>query len=689
MKAILKILSLAVFFAYSHQSKATDTLRVIAVGKVYSDSLVLRFAPADAITFETAKTSGIKIERAILPKNTEGTFEFKVIEEAFRMKDKAFWLANFSPKDTAAGIAAQLLFGENDFQLNNDAALQLQQQKDLQNSRFAYSMLSADQDIRVANAMGLRLVDRDFQKSEKYVYRLSLNGVPAGFASDTAWVIVDASEMQEKSIPPTPEAKLYDSMVELSWRLPLGYSYSGFNLYRSKASAKPEKLNQAIIVESSNNQSPQRLFFFKDSVQNYIEYSYFLVGIDAFADKSQASASVSVITTDMTPPPPAQILSASSDAKGQINVVWEYTSTQNDLDAFMVVRATTIDGNYQTVSSILPKTSRNFIDKDAPQTKGSFYKILSLDTTRNGSWSLPFYGFFLDSIPPASPVGLKAKIDTNSIVTLTWNIGSETDLQGYRVFYSNAADHRFTLLTGHILADTVYHDTIQKRTLSRDIFYRIVAVDKNSNHSEPCQFIKLKRLDVIPPVAAIFEDVTVQDSTVLLKWINSSSVDLASIRLLYRPQGNENPWQELNKWTIKDSVSTFKTRNLKAKSWYEFTIESTDSSDLKSLCIQPAQIRTYDTGIRSGIAKIDGNYETLNKSVKLSWNENLPKTSRLLIYRKTPDSEGLSKYKVIASAKEFVDSEILKKGEYLYTIKVIYSDGSESLPAQTISVAIN
>jgi uncharacterized protein len=688
MKTILNYLLIALLTSVFNHIHASDTLRIVAVGKVYSDSLVLRFAPADAISFETVKRSGIKIERAFLPKNADEKMEFTTLNTALKIQPESFWRSNFNSKDTMASLAAQLVFGKNTFLPNNDAAIQLQQQKDYQNSRFAYTLMAADQDARVANALGLRFVERNYQKTEKYVYRVTFNENPLGYATDTTWLLLDASEKIEKAKAPAPEIKLNDSQVELSWRLPKGYSFTGFNLYRSRGSAKPQKLNTAIIVQANGNDESHRFFSFKDSVQNYVKYAYFLVGIDAFGDASNPSESISVMTKDMSPPPAAQILKAEPNANGKMKIDWDYVAQNTDLDGFRVHRAASIDGDYQAISTVLPKSTRSFIDTAKATSTGRFYKILSLDTAQNGSWSLPLYGFFMDSIPPAPPLGLKAIIDTNSIVTLTWDAGLEPDLQGYRVYYSNATDHRFTLLTGHILADTIYRDTIQKRSLTREIFYRVVAVDRNSNHSKPCQFVKVKRLDVIPPDAAVFKEVFVKDSTVILNWINSTSPDLANIRLLYRLQNKQDAWAEIKSWNLKDSVSTFKTKDLKGKEWYEFSIESEDSTGLKSVCAQPAQIRTYDTGIRPGISKLSANYDASNKSIKLKWNESFPENTRFLIYRNIPNGPGLSKYKYVNNTKEFVDKGIIQKGDYAYTLKVLFADGSESLPAETISINI-
>ncbi len=73
------------------------------------------------------------------------------------------------------------------------------------------------------------------------------------------------------------------------------------------------------------------------------------------------------------------------------------------------------------------------------------------------------------------------------------------DIRGFNVFYSNKPDHEFSLLTKTPLTDTVFRDTISLKTLTKKIYYKVVAVDYNSNYSKFSQILELKRPDVVPP----------------------------------------------------------------------------------------------------------------------------------------------------------------------------------------------
>jgi len=666
--------------------KAEDTLRVRAISKVYNDSVVLRLAPENAMTFDAFRTFGIKIEAADFTADESKELVFKTIAANLNVQPETYWKSTFTIKDTLAALAAQLLFVKPILPSKGDEALDIQQQKDLRNSSFAYSMITADQSAKVANAMGLRFKDVKLNKDAKRIYRIMLNNVPVGFKNDTTFLLV-SPEITPNRIPPVPICESGDKVLQLSWRTQSNAGFTGFHLYRNDGNTTI-KLNQALIVPADQNNTSYQLYVFRDSVLNYKKYNYKIYGVDAFGEYSEASIEIIGMARDFTPPAAPQLNIVTDNGKHQLQLKWNYPNETLDLKGFLVHKSENIDGPYQPISSMLPVSARNFTDENSSIYKGSFYKVQSLDTASNGAFSMPMYGFVADSIAPASPIGLKGTLDTNGVVTLIWNPGNEPDLQGYRVYFANAADHEFSILTGKVLIDTVFRDTIQKRTLTRDIFYRIIAVDNNYNHSKPCQMVKIKRLDVIPPQQAVFKDVLVKDTTIEIHWINSQSIDLASVKL-YMQEQNYTDWDLLKSWLVKDTTGVFVAKNLKKKTYYSFKIESIDSTGLVSTTQTPLQLRTYDTGIKRGEHKLDVNYNAKEKEILLQWEGNFPKGCSFLLYRKTPNSEGLTKYKVINNSNQFSDKTLAGKGTYQYTLKVIYPDGSQSVPNVAKEVLVN
>ena len=86
--------------------------------------------------------------------------------------------------------------------------------------------------------------------------------------------------------------------------------------------------------------------------------------------------------------------------------------------------------------------------------------------------------------PPAAPVGLKGRIEKTGLVYLSWDANKEDDVKGYKVYFANAADHVFTQITTEPDSLNNFVDSITLKTLTKDIWYKIAAVDYNNNHSD-------------------------------------------------------------------------------------------------------------------------------------------------------------------------------------------------------------
>jgi hypothetical protein len=94
---------------------------------------------------------------------------------------------------------------------------------------------------------------------------------------------------------------------------------------------------------------------------------------------------------------------------------------------------------------------------------------------------------------------------------------STPHLLGYRVLWANDSTHEFSSRTNEIWMDTTFVDTVSLNTLTRNVYYRIVAVDTRYHHSAPSDILELVRPDVVPPVAPIFTDVYVTETSVALR----------------------------------------------------------------------------------------------------------------------------------------------------------------------------
>ncbi len=343
----------------------------------------------------------------------------------------------------------------------------------------------------------------------------------------------------------------------------------------------------------------------------------------------------------------------------------------------MIARSNNPLYNFELLTQTpLPKNVFAYTDKISQQEE-VYYSVGAVDTAGNIAFSLPQMVILIDTMPPSIPKGLTGMIDTNGVVTLKWNLGPEWNLLGYRVLRANDPTHEFQQLTGEVFPDTVFVDSIGINTLTRNVYYRIAAVNTRYQHSELSPILTLKRPDKIPPAESVFKNVFVTDTSVVLEWIPSTSEDVAYQKLFKRRQGENN-------WKFVDSLPAFKDSftdyDVEKTITYEYTIISVDSSGLQSPSAFPVIGRPYDTGRRASVSKFIAKYDDKTSSVVLNWDYiNPPKENYwFVIYRSTNNNELLELKSVDSTNRTYSDKEIVKNRKYIYAISVMTTMGGVS-----------
>jgi len=696
LKLLIAMASISLSMQVNGQQNQTptpilDTCKLSLLTNSTGDSTQLRWVINLPIAWNHIRNNGFWLERAELGVDTNdapSAFN-KLTSQPIKTLAEQDWKTLFKDQSKTAAMAQTLLFKETQFSDGQVSGVEgiLERSKDL-SMRFGYTMFVADQDMEVAKALGLGYTDKMVKKNKGYLYKLYSASVSEDFFTDTAYVFVESEQLDKMPVMRTPAFELGDQAIILKWVVNEKTRFSSFYIERAEGNTdKFIRLNEAPFVNLKSADSKDDLVLFTDSVQNYQSYTYRIIGVTPFGALSKPSFPVTVMARDLTPPAPAFITKVIEVNKNQLKVEWTLNEVSSDLKALQVVRSNSNDGEYKPVSTELPASTVSFIDNEPVGYQGVFYKIHAIDTAGNYSQSLPFYGQMIDSFPPTIPIGLQGYIDTNSVVHIQWNLNKELDLQGYRVYYSNSPDHEFSNLTPYIWVDTLYNDTIQKRTLSKHIYYSIAAVDFNYNHSKMSPWVKIRRLDEIPPTPPIFYDVEVRDSSIFLAWHNSSSDDVSE-HLLLKRMGGEKEWKTIAQWKGYPLKSTFIDKNVAPKTFYEYALAAIDSSQLRSNDSPVMSVRTFDRGIREGIKEMAVKYDKDKKNNTITWDYNKAGNYSFLIYRNYKEF-GLTKYvKVAGKDRFYADKEIIGSGDYTYAIKVIYDDGGESPLSEKVNVLI-
>lgn len=664
------------------QNNNPRTAEINIIARADTDSVVLRWAPSKSGGWVVANQIGYIIERAKLdPEEPIQRSDYKKLNDSII---KPFtlerWKELTNKNNMFSAIAAQALYGNlfNPQPLNAQNMNVLKNAADELSNRYSFSLFAADNDAFTAKALGLRFVDKDVEQDASYAYRISIAEKTDQYTFDTTYLVVDMCSYQKPVKPAGLRFESGDGSIQLFWDNIAELSYSGYYVYRSDDEGKTyRKMNDMPIVTitPTNANTLLQSSFTDTATRNYKTYYYQLRGVTPFAELSEA-AQVKAFSKDLEAPKAPMIHKPKQINAQEIELSWEMDEIPDDLQGFIVSRSKHSTKNYHLVTiDPIPKTTFRFID-DMGGEYEAYYTVAAVDTAGNMAFSLPVLASRIDSVPPAVPTGLTGKISPSGIVTLSWNKGKEKNLKGYRVLQANDSTHEFVQRTGEVYPDTVFVDKISLQTLTKDVYYRVAAVNNRYQHSQMSAILELERPDVVPPEQAVFNDVFVTDTNVLLQWYPSTSDD-AKMQVLFRRLKEEDSWQALDTFDIQ--TASFTDNEVEIKVNYEYTIVTIDESGLKSDPAFPVMARPYDTGKRQPVGNLLAEYNDENKTVSLRWTytPNPKERSWYVIYR-TSDEGTFKEHKSIdGSTFSFVDSKP-KKGEVSYGIVVMTSHGGES-----------
>jgi fibronectin type 3 domain-containing protein len=661
------------------------TIAVIA--RAYQDSVILRWAPSTPHGWRIGNRLGYIVERRQAGGQTVRlTLEPKVPWPIERLADAL----NANPDNSYLGLAVYALAGDTTLMGLADSlgidTVGVNAEKNT--TLYGYALFSADNDPLVAEAVGLRFVDKNVKAGARYTYQVSLSE-KRHYRIDPGEVTVEVRATAPGPAPPNFIAQGLDGSIDLRWEGLSERDYSGYQVYRSDDGGKTfSKLNKTpiVIVTPAEANVPRIARFLDTTITNYKVYKYQIRGVDAFGELGRPGEA-EAFGRDLTPPSRPTVKNPEQIGSTRIRLSWEMAESSPDLAGFAISRSAFIDSNYHHLTEKpLAPTAQEYVDEEATEAE-PYYIIAALDTARNESWSFPVYGMLIDTLPPSIPTGLTGTIDRAGVVSLRWHRGPERNLLGYRVLRANAPDHEFSQLTGEVHADTAFADTVEVHTLTRNVYYRIAAVNRRYIHSELSPILSLRRPDVVSPEAPVFTDVFPTDSSVMLKWAPSASEDL-KWHILYRRLAGEQKWIPMD--TVSKSDRSYIDKSVQENTLYEYLVEAVDSTGLRSPAAVPVQARSYDTGVRPTVENLTARFEEKNKRIVLRWLYRARKLENyfFIVYRAARDA-GLAKYRSVESAQaSFTDVDLVGSGVYEYAVQVVTENGSASPICDKVQVVV-
>ena len=682
---------LLVQFSVSAQKQsAPDTASLTLIAKSYGDSVVLRWAPSHAGAWQLLNTIGYNVMR--MDKNSPGGKWNQINTQPIIPQSLESMKKTLDKNNTYAAIAAQALYGKTIFPAKKGLAPVVAQEADALQNRYALALQSADYSAPVAQAIALRWADRQVIEGEAYIYKI----VPAQPMRSIPLVSPSLIVVNEKAGQHQPEGLVGisgDRKVELQWPRFQPEHYSGYQVELSEDGKNYRALHTVPYFTSLPDTSHlpqdsaviqltellQHQHVFIDSLKrNYHSYYYRLKGINSFGEWSQYSDPVMVTGRDLTPPTALILGTPEPAGKRTMKLSWSKPVKENDLKGYYVYRSRKVDEGFTLLNTqSLPVTATGFTDTEAFEHGPNFYMVSVVDTAGNQNASFPVMGILPDTTAPFEPIGLSGRIDSSGLVHLSWQQNKEEDMKGYKVYFSHEKSQPFTQITLYPTELNQFTDSITLKTLTKKIYYRIVAVDQNNNHSDLSSILELKKPDIVPPTAPSILDAHISAAGAQLQFAGSASTD--AVHYLILRKENNGEWKTVS--TVKHTEATgfsYRDTAIRHGVVYEYGGRTVDEDGLSSPICTSVRLQLKGTEEMPAIGFSKAAYDASQDAVVLQWNYTVTEPHYFIVYRSLAGNP-LERYRTLdKGANEWKDAQVsqIEKG-YHYAIQAVYPNNAK------------
>ncbi|MCX6150578.1 MAG: hypothetical protein NTX22_08660 [Ignavibacteriales bacterium] len=722
IKIIMLVLSLQIF---SFAQKDTGILekdsvsvndlneslrtKIGIIARTYSDSVIVRWAVSKPAVWDLCKELGFILERApILQTGLYG--EFKPVKQGvFKPWTDERWEAYFKVRPTRIDTtevdydAFAYMFGSSNQNTTNvkketSTGNELQDLKDKKSKygwQILFAMLSANSSSNSAEGLGLRYVDKDVKRGEKFVYKIKLAGKSPVYIIEDGLVEVKVEQYNPDFAKQNLTSSENEGSIGINWKANNQLSF--YKVERSDDNGKTfKKLTKAPLLTMRNKADaidPSEGYL-DTLIVNYKPYFYKVYGTTSFAD-NVFIGEIKAMGRDRTPPEQPFAPQPEQINDNEVKIKWQMRDNPaRDLKGFYIGRDTSTSGEFKYITNLLPPVSREYIDKTFIKGGNNFYLVEAVDTAGNISQSYPVYVALNDTVPPAKPIWFKGTMDSNGVVTLVLKPNVEKDLMGYRILKSNSPQHEFSSIIESFGNDSInytriteFKDTVSLNTTTSYVYYRATALDNRYNESKFSNVIAIRRPDIIAPVAPVIIDVAVTDKSVTLFFVPSTSEDV-KYHVAFRRILGEAKWDSLSKMGRADTI--FIDKKVKPNIMYEYSLLAVDSSGLRSKLSFPVTARPYYTGVLPIVKNLKIQYDDKKNETTLNWKYENSEGVYFVVYRSI-GNDLPGRYATIKESESriFTDGKLTSgKGNYTYAVKVFDNLGGESKMSEMVNIYV-
>ncbi|WP_438711007.1 hypothetical protein ACSTS3_21095 [Aquimarina muelleri] len=665
---------------HTAQQTSQNPPQIMVMGRHQEHKIMLRWAVTKPSAWLKCNQYGYIVERFMVKKNGEllSKPEKKTLTPSPIVPKPLPEWETIALKNDYAGILAQALYGET-FEVDseqNGISQIINKAKEI-DQRFSFALFAADMNFEAAKMAALGFEDTDFEKGAEYVYRI-VSAVPGELAViEYGSVVVNTNSIEELPTPIDLYAVPQDKSIMLTWEYEMfKEKFTSYFIERSNNGIDFKRLSDTPMVNLNDKpDTPVKQMHYVDTLsQNNKKYYYRVIGISPFGEESPPSKPVEAMGVKKLENVP-YIINYKIEDSGAVQLFWEFKeSAEKEISGFSLNWAAQEKGPYKEVqTNIAPNRRKTSYDTLGPS---NYFTISAIGKNKEKTTSFSKFVQSIDTIPPAVPVGLQATIDTLGIIKLHWQANTDKDLLGYRVFRGHRANEEVVQLTVSPITAPIFQDTVQIKSLNKNVYYQVVAVDQRFNMSAYSEKLIVQKPDVIPPSSPIFETYAVKKDSIYVQWINSSSEDVIE-HSLYRQTvaESEKGWKLL---FTTDTIPSYTDIDIQPNTKYRYAIFAKDQSGLQSLASTPLSVISQNSIKGEVIKGVSAIPDLTKKQILLSWRKMPDMVEETWIYRSKEQETPVLLRQVPNTIRSITDTLINPGTTYTYTFKVIIKDGGQS-----------
>lgn len=684
---------------------------VRSTARSYGDSIVLRWAPENAGVWISANYYGWNIIRDKDEddiKETDTIFKMQLNDNPIRPLTLEQMMQRYDSTNLFVGAAAQALYGESYYNPQEGDGLVnyvfRREQEQTQRQMMAYMAAESSRDA--ADALGLRFVDRNVKNGHSYTYRIECLIPEEDAIVPINIVEVDCTPYERQYDERISKVKIYQASPYTAFIYCEKNKLSGYYFERSTDNGKHwTALNTSPVYGYKPTKDEYDVYGedlarlmegnvgILDSLSLNISYKYRVRAFDAFADFAPEVESETFQMEDFIAPTVPVLEEIVPEDNKTCTLNWTMDKQDDDLKGFVIAFSDDPSGPWEKVTDLLPINTREWVDNNAHDRGRGFYRVFALDNNNNYSFSLSQINNIEDDVAPSAPTGVTAIVDTAGVLYMQWNENPEKDVLGYRVYFANQLDHDFIQRTGRrIENDTTFVDTLNRRTLTRRIYFYVVAEDNSHNFSAPSDTLAVPVPDIVPPGVAVLKDHTQTDESVTFTWLQSTSEDVA-FYYVYRKKDNEQQWK---------CIKIIKPEELEPKAHIVFMDYPEPSAQNYNYCIEVidesrlSSGKTGHTTVRfrgSAFVEVPMTLKaslTKTKAVKLDFTYDYPSKNKYygVVFKSVNDEPAYAFTSFQRGENSCMDYKVEQGQKVTYYIQMFLGKGKRSKPSKSVTLTV-